>query len=310
MPPHLCALATLVLACRPVLSRIVGAAVIPHGDFAYDPSLVHNANGSLAVHNAALKAGKYIASLRPDIVFLSTPHGVALGNDFAAYSNSFAGGFAAVGGDLHNKSFIPYKVPLTNVTLDANLTATLISALGGVRANVTALSSFADSEPQALRWGEVIPLTFLPKPTLLSSQLLVLSQPLRRYTRAKEMVPELLRLGEAAFSHLDPLDARVAIVISSDLAHTHLASGPYGYSPYAAKFDAAISRWARDPLHDSNALLVDAAAYEGKALSCGFTGLVMLHGALRAAAAPSKRWAPRLLANEAPTYYGMAVAVF
>ena len=27
-------------------SKVVGAAIIPHGDFAYDPSLVHNANGS------------------------------------------------------------------------------------------------------------------------------------------------------------------------------------------------------------------------------------------------------------------------
>ena len=60
--------------------RVVGAAVIPHGDFAYDPSLVHNKNGSAEVHRAALEAGRVVAALAPEIILLSTPHGVALTN--------------------------------------------------------------------------------------------------------------------------------------------------------------------------------------------------------------------------------------
>ena len=53
---------------------------------------------------------------------------------------------------------------------------------------------------------------------------------------------------------------------------------------------------------------MDAAAIADSALSCGFTGLVLLEGALGAAATP---FASRLLAGpSAPTYYGMAVAVF
>ena len=45
------------------------------------------------------------------------------------------------------------------------------------------------------------------------------------------------------FAALDALDATVAVVISSDLAHTHLASGPYGYSASAQPFDDAVGRW-------------------------------------------------------------------
>jgi hypothetical protein len=45
------------------------------GDFAYDPSLVHGANGSTAVHNAAVEAGRRVAAARPDLIVLTTPHG-------------------------------------------------------------------------------------------------------------------------------------------------------------------------------------------------------------------------------------------
>lgn len=74
--------------------QVVGAAVIPHGDFAYDPSLVHNKNGSLLVHAGAQKAGQYLSDLNPDIILLTTPHGMALTNDFAIYKNSAGDGFA------------------------------------------------------------------------------------------------------------------------------------------------------------------------------------------------------------------------
>ena len=43
------------------------------------------------------------------------------------------------------------------------------------------------------------------------------------------MMPELLALGGAIASYLDALPQRVVWLVSSDLVHTHLASGPYGY---------------------------------------------------------------------------------
>ena len=54
-------------------------------------------------------------------------------------------------------------------------------------------------------------------------------------------------------------------------------------------------------------MLVEGAALAGRALSCGFPSLVMLHGLLLR---NWSRWQPRLLANRAPTYYGMLVAEF
>ena len=54
----------------------------------------------------------------------------------------------------------------------------------------------------------------------------------------------------------------------------------------------------------------DVIRYVDAAKSCGFTGLVFLHGLLSALKEDGVSWTPELLANEHPTYYGMLVAHF
>lgn len=120
------------------------------------------------------------------------------------------------------------------------------------------------------------------------------------------MIPELLKLGNDFYQFLDALPEKVLVVISSDLAHTHLASGPYGYSNASEPFDKAVGEWGKTL--DGKFLLQDAAKYADEAKSCGYTGLVMLHGLLTATRA--SQWEPRMLANFHPTYYGMMVATF
>jgi aromatic ring-opening dioxygenase LigB subunit len=163
----------------------------------------------------------------------------------------------------------------------------------------------------------VVPLTFLDTALATGSRLVVLSQPLRRYTEAKSMRGELLTLGADLFELLDGLEETV-VVVSCDLAHTHLASGPYGYSPAAEPFDKSVGEWAAtlDPFP----LLEVAASLEAGALSCGFTGLVLLHGILAKAAQTVQKsessgdselkWTATMYVDAAPTYYGMMVASF
>ena len=100
----------LLLSPQHATARVVGAAVIPHGDFTFDPSLVHYENGSRELHEAARGAGAALEALEPELVFLTTPHGMALERDFTVYENSNASGFASIGQDLHNASFHQYKV--------------------------------------------------------------------------------------------------------------------------------------------------------------------------------------------------------
>ena len=270
----------LLLLIIPTLSNatIVGATVIPHGDFAYDPTLlpVHSKAREAAntIHLAATSLANTITNLKPDLIFLSTPHGTELSNNFATYLNTDGAGFAAIGSDLHNSSKPPTNVPLTPnpIKLAPNITLQLTNHLRKLNQNVSGIKNFADSEPAALRWGEVVPLLFVPKAIRNEIKVIVWSQPLRRYKQSPEMVPELLDIGKLTGEYLDQLKERVLIIISSDLAHTHLASGPYGYSNTSEPFDLAVGKWLSDPMANANELLVTARNFENEALSCGFTG--------------------------------------
>ncbi len=44
-------------------------------------------------------------------------------------------------------------------------------------------------------------------------------------------------IGKALYDNLERLPQKIAVIVSADLAHTHEASGPYGYSPAAEPFD-------------------------------------------------------------------------
>ena len=79
------------------------------------------------------------------------------------------------------------------------------------------------------------------------------------------------------------------------------------YSPAAAPFDAACARWAAAPASRASDLLGVARGLAPKALSCGYPGLVLLHGAI---SRDFRRYRPSLLGVGAPTYYGMMAATF
>jgi len=94
--------------------------------------------------------------------------------------------------------------------------------------------------------------------------------------------------------------------VSADLAHTFEASGPYGFNKDAAPFDEALRQWVTTL--SSAALLERARGLVPGALSCGYTGLVMLHGALEQLQKSGREWRGEVLAEFHPTYYGMMVA--
>lgn len=298
------ALATALLAgsCNAV---IIGAAVIPHGDFAFDPGLVNGTGGATKLHEASMLAGEYIDSLRPDVVFMTTPHGLELRSDFLVYLNTHLAGASPLGDVPHHAG--PQTVPM-NLTTDTRLANTLLDRLTAEGLNVEGLLGFSDSEPLPISWGEILPMTYLaPRNFSALPPVVVMGMPTRRFNHSAEMVGELITLGNAVGAFLEDRPERVAWVVSADLAHTHLASGPYGFCPCAQPFDEAVQRWAARG--DSAALLVNATKYQKLgAASCGFTGLVALEGMLHNQG--RDRWLSESLANYHPTYYGMLVATF
>uniref|UniRef100_A0A2C9M3Y6 Extradiol ring-cleavage dioxygenase class III enzyme subunit B domain-containing protein n=1 Tax=Biomphalaria glabrata TaxID=6526 RepID=A0A2C9M3Y6_BIOGL len=133
-----------------------------------------------------------------------------------------------------------------------------------------------DEEACSRRWGEVIPLHFIPNITNMKT--VILSYPSCRYSKAVEMIPELLALG-SLYSILEKSKKKIIVVISGDLAHAHDPTGPYGYSETFEPFDKACGLWASTLQPD--ALLVTAASLVGQALSCGYTGFLTLQGILQ-----------------------------
>jgi len=278
---------------------VVGAFVMPHGGIALDPRYFNTTNATAKaqawlVHDAAVQVGKQIEDLKPDTIVLSTPHGIAAPEDFIFYLSPQGFGFS----DTDNCACPPSCYNLS-VAMDTNGTKSLVSILKDEDEKVSHLSAFGppgnEGVPFPLRWGEVVPLYFT-KSTLHHCKTIILSQPSRRYTDSVQMIPELTQLGKRLFTILHSQPERIVMIISADLAHTHLKSGPYGYSAAAGPFDKACGAWVAT--QDSYKLLVEAASYVNKALSCGFTGLVMLDGMLKAS---SEDWESRLFANFHPS---------
>ncbi|XP_069138127.1 protein CA_C1420-like isoform X1 [Argopecten irradians] len=293
--------------CSLADSKITGAFVVPHGGIALAPNHFNTTNATAKeqawiLHKNYRQIGDQIDRSKPDLIFLSTPHGVADLDRFALYLNSAGEG---------NANTDNIQCPPACFNVSANLAFNVAKDI--VRKfnygfNLTGLSAFGQpgksDENFPLRWGEVIPLYFIPN--LPRIQVIILSQPSRRYTDSVSMIPELLELGCHLYDYLEALEQSVVVMVSADLAHTHDKDGPYGYSDAAEPFDKACGQWAETL--DYTSLLVTAANYVDKALSCGYTGMVMLHGMLEAGKLSS--WIPTLHANYHPSYYGMMLASF
>jgi aromatic ring-opening dioxygenase LigB subunit len=317
-----------LLSClqhQQVAGELVASVILPHGDFALDPTLLpedsHARRAAEEVATAARTAGAWLSTtIDPGILLISTPHGIELTTDFALYLGSSASGYADIGQDLHNNE--AYRLLLDTIPLAPNATHDLISHLQGQ--GVSGILNYADSEDMALRWGEVIPLLLVggeeqhrssqhKRDVQRQRRHMILSHPLRRYTDSPIMLPELVQLGKSIRQWADARPERIALLISSDLSHTHRTDGPYGYSNVSAPFDAAVGRWAANPVRNADSLLVDATLLQDRAMSCGFTGLVMLHGSLIGNDdddCTSGCWESQVWANRNATYYGMMVATF
>ena len=309
----------LILHCITVLlsfslyrfseAKIVGAFVLPHGGIALDPKYFTNGSNASTLqkawelHDACVQVGEQIRQMEPELIVLSTPHGIADFNNFQFYLNGAAGGPA----DTDNCECPPccYNI---SVKLAPDISLELIKALkSDGTTNVSGLSAHApplgNDPPFPLAWGEVIPLYFI-QPTV--TPVVILSQPSRRYYNSVIMIPELLSLGASLANHLEQLKEQVVVVISGDLAHKHLASGPFGYSNQSDAFDRACGQWVVEL--SAVALLETAAAVVDEVYSCGYTGLVTLHGILTHIGL--NEWTTQLLANYHPSYYGMMIASF
>lgn len=77
--------------------EIVGAFVLPHGGVAWDPRNFNTTNRTekyeaQELHEACMKVGRDVRNVKPDVIFLSTPHGLSDYRNFLLYNNAIGSG--------------------------------------------------------------------------------------------------------------------------------------------------------------------------------------------------------------------------
>lgn len=137
-------------------AKLLGAFVLPHGGIALNPSRFESSSKfarewAWKIHRSAVEVGRHIRSLEPDIIFLSTPHGVSDLTKFTFYVNPLANGTA----ETDNCKCPPccYDV---SVKIDVDLTLNLANNLSSKGLNVSGLSFFGPPgggyEPVVLKY--------------------------------------------------------------------------------------------------------------------------------------------------------------
>ena len=272
---------------------IIGAAIVPHGSMILPNDSETVNEHAFKIHKAMNTLAKDIEEKKPEIIFLSTPHGLSLNHSFGIYLNSRATGTAE-----WNNEYNEYK---SSLVLDQEHSKNILEELA-IKHNFEGITAYSKSIDAPLRWGEVVPTWFLKK---INSKYIIVSQPARRQNKALAMIDELISLGKDLGEYFESITEKVFVLISGDLAHTYQADGPYGKHSSAEPFDIAIEQWVKTL--DSKYLLQEAGSLLNTALCCGYTGFVLLGGILESI---QKSIVSEVLINTHPTYYGMIVANF
>jgi aromatic ring-opening dioxygenase LigB subunit len=169
--------------------------------------------------------------------------------------------------------------------VDRSLALAVVEAARTAGLPVVAVSYGGNDPAEAempLDWGTEVPLRFI------RAERAVVVAPAR--DRPLDEHVELVRV-------LASLPHELALVASADHAHAHDADGPYGFDPAAPAYDDLFLRLLDEtPLEFRPlAALVDAAKADS------LWQLLVFQGAVEGGV--------ELLAYDAPSYYGMAVAV-
>ena len=299
---------------------ILKAYILPHGAITLNPEDYQDYPELQILHDSLKAVGDEIANLKPDLIVLTTPHGIAMSKSFGVYINNDAYGTAE-----WDNSWKDFAV---NTKLDNEVSEGLLAHIEEKKSvNIQGVTAFVPSASISLRWGEVIPLWFIHEAYKRSikkdeanelPKSIILSLPRRRLTEPDKMIPECLELGKGMTEFLLNLNKRTVLVFSGDLAHTHkIIKGSfmadtqiYPIKEDASQFDEAIEEWAKNPLEKEETLL-KCGSVCSEFLSCGYTGFVVLQGMLKELNTKANfKIESKVLCNYHPTYYGMMVAAF
>ena len=261
---------------------ILGAVIVPH------PLLIIPAvgrgqeRGIQATADAYRKAARLVASWRPEVLVVTTPH-------LVMYSDYFhiSPGLAAAG-DLSRFGAPQERI---DVRYDVEL-----------RREVIALAEQEGIETGTLgeRGASLDHATFIP---LWFLRQVGVDCPIIRVGLSGFSALEHYRLGQCIRRAADRLGRRAAFIASGDLSHKLKKDGPYGLAPEGAVYDEQVTEVMASG--DFLRLLQTDEGLCDRAAECGQRSFQIMAGALDGLAVESG-----LLSHEGPFGVGYGVATF
>jgi aromatic ring-opening dioxygenase LigB subunit len=238
-------------------------------------------------------------------VVVAGPHGVRVDEAICLADTARAAGTLAWQGRQVELN-VPVDGPLTDAIAAEARERAIPIALAGYGGNRR------DQSVLPLDWGVLTPLWFLGHSQNMRGHGDVLADPPAAdigppaviVTPSRSLPREtLVDFGRvvAEVSAAEP--RRIGFIASCDWGHAHAVTGPYGFHPESASVDAEVVAAVQE-----NHLLRLIDLDEGRARDAAIDGLwqaLMLGGALDVIPMDVE-----LLSYEAPTYYGMLVAVW
>lgn len=267
---------------------VVYCCIAPHGDELI--SKIAGKNRGLAAKSTVgmKRLASEMADARPETIVIATPHNLRLTGRIGVVLAENSSGRVGMG-----KAQISLKAKC-DVELARHLLASAERAnLPVVGANYGTVSG--PLSDLAMDWGTLIPLWFFLRLARLKSKIVIV-------TPSREIpLEQNFEFGRAMGEVAESSKKRVAFVASSDQAHAHDKSGPYGFSPEADRYDElVVDAVKRDRL--SEILKFDPDMVE-KAKPDSLWQMTMLAGVLRVVKMRGK-----LYSYEVPTYFGMLCA--
>jgi aromatic ring-opening dioxygenase LigB subunit len=274
---------------------LVFGAILPHGP---DVVLELTSNAELMVQTRAAmeQAGRRFAAARIDTLILLDPELVYAQNK-SATRTLFAGpGTLNIGTAAWASGALVGETP-DRFECDVALAQAIVDT--GRKAALPVAPATGAKDELPIVYGALIPLWFTLRPMAAARPKLVVIAPSPGVSRK-----ELVRFGGMLAELAQESGRRVALIASADHGHTHDPNHQkFGFSPASAQYDTLYCKAVTDGRLDRLVDVSDQMLKDSWADSLWTT--LILAGALK-----NVPLAAELLSYEAPSYYGMVVAVY
>lgn len=261
---------------------IIAACVVPH------PPVIIPAVGKGEEKKISTTVCAYqqvmawVASLKPDVVIISSPHATM----YADYFHISPGAYAE--GSLH-------KFHAPDVSFHADYDTALVQQIEKKAREWRLPAGTLGERDRELDHGTLLPLLFLQQQHFQC--------PVVRIGLSGLSALQHYRLGQCVAEAVDVLRRRAVWIASGDLSHKLTADGPYGFAQEGPTFDRQVTQALS--AGDFKTILSIPETVSNPAAECGLRSFQMMAGALN-----TKAVTPALLSYEGPFGVGYGVATF